>query len=522
MLELCSIVKHAKRGRIVSYVNNWWKYNTIEYNLDDVKLNKINKYKRVNDSDEILKYGELFIQYIGERNEKMFDIFNKLYDNTGKYGTRYRRKDAIYLLFEIIEDKFKANKIFMTTFNFIKTQMFRKDLKERKAFGVWLILMVWKYDQLDFNIKYEGIKWTEEMILSYMEKRAKIIINESYVVKDFHVNKKFGLANFGNHGSMVIDEDLSLLGVCGEKYRKFYVDIKNGINIPKPSLIELKEDMSELVEFEELVELEVKEVKPNKKLRFKIKPKKTVNVVNETELEMIDWSEFSNIKVLDEGVCGLKVCCIKVSYKGNSYILKEMRKSFNYGRDYIFMDKLKTHFGVESLKMQRIKSTSCLIQKDKTIKSFVDNWEFAVRDVIYCMMPEFINIGDIGKHKSYLETPKVFKDCLKIRLFDGLFRSSDNILRNILVSEEGYVMSIDEADIYGKRTNIFNKNDWFKKSENIKNTIRIANEILVEWDLEGKIELVKATMLLYGFNTKIDEMEMRFNTYTEIVSSELI
>ena len=70
---------------------------------------------------------------------------------------------------------------------------------------------------------------------------------------------------------------------------------------------------------------------------------------------MIDWTEFSNIKVIDEGVCGLKVCCIKVSYKGTNYILKEMRKSFNYGRDYIFMDELKQIFGVESLKMVRIK-----------------------------------------------------------------------------------------------------------------------------------------------------------------------
>lgn len=504
MLELCSIVKHVNRGRIVSYINNWWKYNPIEYNLDDVKLNKINKYKKPNDIDEILKYGELFIQYIGERNEKMFDIFNKLYDNTGSYGTRYRRKDAIYLLLEIIEDKYKDNKIFMNIFNFTKTQMFRKDLKERKAFGVWLTLFIWKYDQLDFNIKYEGIKWDESMVLSHMTNRENININETYVVEDFHVNKKFGLANFGNHGSMVIDEDLSVLGGNGEKYRQFYVDIKNGINIPKPP------------------SLEVKEVKPKKKIRFKVKSKTTLNVVNESELKLIDWSKFSNIKVLDKGVCGLKVCCIKVSYKGNSYILKEMKKSFNYGRDYIFIDELKTLFGVDSLKMKRIKSNSGLIQKDKKIKSFVDNWEFAIKDVIYCMMTEFNNIGDIGKHKSYLENPKVFKECLKIRLFDGLFRSSDNILRNILISEEGDVMSIDEGDIYGKRTNIFNKTDWFKKTENIKNTIKIANEILEDWNLENKIEMVKDKMGLYGFNSKIDEMETRFTKYKEIINKELI
>ena len=36
------------------------------------------------------------------------------------------------------------------------------------------------------------------------------------------------------------------------------------------------------------------------------------------------------------------------------------------------------------------------------------------------MMNEFINLGDIGKHKYFLEQDKIFKECLKIRLYDGL------------------------------------------------------------------------------------------------------
>ena len=40
---------------------------------------------------------------------------------------------------------------------------------------------------------------------------------------------------------------------------------------------------------------------------------------------------------------------------------------------------------------------------------------------------------------------------MKIRLFDGLFMSSDNILKNILVNEYGDLLSIDEGDLFGKR-----------------------------------------------------------------------
>ena len=42
----------------------------------------------------------------------------------------------------------------------------------------------------------------------------------------------------------------------------------------------------------------------------------------------------------------------------------------------------------------------------------------------------------------------VKKEALKIRLFDGLFRSSDNIPRNILVNDMNELLSIDEGDIF--------------------------------------------------------------------------
>ena len=71
------------------------------------------------------------------------------------------------------------------------------------------------------NWKVNEIVWEKESVVEYMKKREQILIDEDFVVKDYHVNKKHGLAKFGNVGSLVTNEDLKLLGENGEKYRKF-------------------------------------------------------------------------------------------------------------------------------------------------------------------------------------------------------------------------------------------------------------------------------------------------------------
>ena len=83
--------------------------------------------------------------------------------------------------------------------------------------------------------------------------------------------------------------------------------------------------------------VEVVVEKPKKEQNQKKKKKNKKNV----DLEFIGWENFSNEKILHDGVCGGKVCCIFVDYKGKRYVLKEMKKSFNYGIDYVFMDRLK-------------------------------------------------------------------------------------------------------------------------------------------------------------------------------------
>ena len=196
-----------------------------------------------------------------------------------------------------------------------------------------------------------------------------------------------------------------------------------------------------------------------------------------------------------------------------------MGESMNNGRDYIFMDKCKTYFDLWDMKMKRIVCDKKLIRKDIKIKTFVNNTSFADEDSIYCMMSYFENIGDLGKNKEYLKDEFVVRECLKIRLFDGLFRSSDNIIRNILVNREGEILSIDEGDIFGKRMNIFNKHDWVSP-KNISNEIfnEVLDDILSEKDM--KIKMITKKMHEYGFSNQIDEFVNRFNDYKTIVMSE--
>jgi hypothetical protein len=140
MKMICDLVKGCRRSRMVSYVNNWWKYN--ELSMDeywDIELDKVLKYKKNGDSDELLKLGEWLIMFIEEKSEKVFDVYIKMLrlENEGK---RYRRKDGVYLYFEILKDICFKNR-FNELFNFVLDRFNKRDMKERYMFGVWFGLI---------------------------------------------------------------------------------------------------------------------------------------------------------------------------------------------------------------------------------------------------------------------------------------------------------------------------------------------------------------------------------------------
>ena len=485
LLDFCELVTKGKRNRITSYVNNW--YRNKDYTRENLILDKVLKYKKSGDSEELLFLGEDLIHRLEQEDESIFLIFNEMMKIQGNMGLRYRRKEASYLWFEILCDYMWPAEL-NDVFNFSLQMFMRRGMKERPAFGIWLGLIALKRDDLVYSVK-EYQKFNETHFDDYRKDMKKIEMDD-YVVNDYHVNKGFGLGKFAEEGAYVVDEDLSLLGNKGEEYKSYYIQKKNEID-PKSKKKRSIKDTSEGE-----------------------KGKKDFD-----KLDKISFDEFSNVVILEDGVCGGKVCCIKATYKDKKYILKQMGETMNYGKDYICVDKCKTYFDLWDMNMKRIVSDKKLVRKDPKIKTFVNNSSFADEDAVYCMMEYFENVGDLGKNKEYLKDEYVVKECLKIRLFDGLFRSSDNIIRNILVNRDGELLSIDEGDIYGKREKIFNTHEWVS-SKNISDKIlnEVLDDILSEKDM--KLRHVSEKLTEYGFKDKVDEFVNRFNDYKSIVMSE--
>ncbi len=489
LYSFCDIAFKAKRNRCVSYQNSWWRHE--EFTYEKTEFDKILSYKKEGDSDELLLIGENLIHFIENRDERLFGCFNQMC-KMGNQGLRYRRKDASYLFYEIMETYMNTDDL-RVLFYLSLNQFHKKNMTERYAFGIWIAMMIWKKEYVTES--NEGIPYVispKAEAERYMTEMTRLKIDD-YVINDYHVNsKKFGLGDFAENGAYVKDEFLDLVDNVVDK-KKWYIKEKHLRDKSKKGALK---------------KVEKQEFTDN--------------------LKFIDWSEFSDVNILEEGVCGGKVCCISVMYEGKKYILKEMKESMNYGKDYILVDKCKKVFGLHDMNMIRIVSNHGQLKIEPKGKSYVNNVMIGDKKCIYCMMDYWDNMGDLGKNKEMMKltlysNPNdlfVKKEALKIRLFDGLFRSSDNILRNILVIEGGSLLSIDEGDIFGKRENIFNKNDWMKKNCSQEEFNEVLNDLLSNGD--KKLDVVKEQMKYYGFSDDIYEtFETRFINYREIVKKEL-
>ena len=475
----CENIFTCKRNRYVSYQNCCWR--NINYKHCEVTGDHMKSFVKEGDSEEFKELGNKLIHYVEKKDERMFACYKEMI-SLGNQGKRYKRKDPGYLWFEILETHMKGDmKQFI--FQFALEQYHKKNMTERHAFAIWIGLMVWKSELLTEPYPdFPFIVPTNETTWEYINDMKPMKIDD-YVINDYHVNShKNGLGKFALEGAYVVDEYLEFDERAKQK-KKLYI-------LEKKMKDEKKKD--------------------KKKTKQPIKEDSEI-------LEYIDWSEFSDVKIIEEGVCGGKVCCIKATYQGKSYILKEMRDSMNYGLDYILIDKCKPLFGLLDMNMKRIKSNQGQVKLDPTKISYVNNVKIGEKECVYCMMDYWSNIGDLGKHKEVMADENVKREALKIRLFDGLFRSSDNIPRNILVNESNQLLSIDEGDIFGKRDKIFNKNDWFTKNCSEEFIRSVVEELVSFQDMKQ----IKKLFEKYQF-MNYEEFETRYHNYMEIVMSEVV
>jgi len=506
LLEFCDLVSLAKRSRTVSYIGSWWRHKASDIILEKTVCEKCERYRKKGDSEELLLLGENLIDCVEKRDERMFGIFTKMYCMEGKMGTRYRRKDGVFLWFEILKDFLHEEKV-KVIYEFALKMFFRRGMTERPAFGVWLGVIVWRDDRWSLT-EVNARKYDTNSVESYYRDMKRLTLDE-YVLNDYHVNKAMGLGDFAMNGAYVVDEDLTLMD-DPKAYKDFYVEMKVKADSEKKA----KRKVAKKVE----KKVAKKAEKVEKAEKKKVAKKKIVKNMAAKVEKTIEWSNVTVVKVIEEGVCGGKVPCIIVMYEGKRYILKQMGLSMNYGSDYIIVDKAKSLFGLRDMKMKIVACDYAIARKDKAIKTFVKNWEFVEGKAIYCMMEFWENVGDLGKNKGYLAKESVVREALKIRLVDGLFRSSDNIMRNILVNADGELLSIDEGDLFGKRSLVFNKRgDWCKKNVSVEMLKEVLAEVLQE--TEAKKERIRELMVEYGLDHR-EEFCERMDRYEEIVLSE--
>ena len=508
ILEFCDIVIKCKKTRSVSYINWWWKTHPIEYNIDEIIINKVKKYEKKGDNEELLKLGELLIGFIENYDEKLFDIYNKmiLIQNA---GNRYRRKDGVYLFMQIIENYYCTNQYYKIIFDFALNMFHRKNMKERYYFGIWIgMLMLNKKvtDSIDIQTKIHQVNTiinTNELC-EYFINRQQIIIDD-YVINDYHVNKKYTLEKFSKVGAWVKHEDMTFLGE--EKFLKYknnYIKYKQITNskkkLPKQPQKQEKQPQKQQKNTNEREKHRIEKYKKIKKIRGK----PDFNDL-EKDLDFIKDIDEKKIILCSNLTCGNKVMCFE--YEGK--IWKEGRKSMNYNRDYCVLDECKQLFDLEKIGMKRVLTNFRIEKIDKGKKNWNNNWQkVEIKEgqehVVYCVMNKIRPGEEIGKHKNQLLENKVlFKEFVKIGVFRGIFRVSDFNKRNVLLKYNNKLVSIDEGDI-GKRLDILGrKEQWLIKQLNKDKTI--INEIIQEIT-NIDINKVFDIMMKYKFNNQLSNI----------------
>ena len=538
IFDFCRIVIEGKKGRSISYINCWWRNNPDNLDLSLISIQRVKKYIKKGDNEEILKLGEKLIEYLDNYDERILDILMKMI-NIEKVGKRYRRVEGLYLFMEIVRDYCDNDKL-IKIWDFALEMLNRKSMKERYYYGVWIGSIMWKRNEIDFEKDMSLFDKNMKMsnVLDSLIDREFLELDD-YVVKDWHVNKKYSLEKFSKVGAFVEDEDMEILGE--EKfnlYKKFYIDKKAEMSDgKKPKAKKVKKEKKA-----ENIKIAFKKVEKKEKTREEIRNEKYKKIKKlrlvadfndlESKLEKVGDVDVSKIKLCGETTCGNKVMCFE--YEGK--IWKESRKSMNYNRDYCVVDECKEMFGLRKIGMKRVLADFRIEKKDKKIKSWKGNWEkVMIKDgeqkVVYCVMNKITNCnwdkpmeisvikhslvygcengGNIGQNKA------LFKEFVKIGIYRGIFRCSDFNCRNVLVGlvdqfSKEYLVSIDEGDI-GKRLDIIGKREkWIIEGLNRDKTIinEIMTEIETSWE-KSQNDVIK----------KMEEYKFGSGLIKEVVSN---
>ena len=541
LYKICYLLSKSRMLRRNSDIRAHFKHAMMNQNSGVEPPANIIDATNFSDQDIDKFYFENFKAYfkMEDKNEAvkcyywMFKIFMGKRDGSVK---RFRRKENIYMIWEFLFSR----KNIMSDPRLKKCLEYRLGEFHKKSRGERFIFLTASIDialfqnaDSDFNMNLEKFlteKVENSEFLDCVEIIDKVYKNRVYMEMDDYVvdmhcslGRKLGKSkkDFATEGSLVVNEDKEFyVKEWRDRYNseKFKPKAKKGKK-KKAKVEKKKQEIAE--EKKQIVVVKAKKEKKKKtdreieraakyKIIKKIRGKPNFNEL-EKDLKFRDGSDIQENKIhlCTDTTCGNKVMCFE--YEGK--IWKEGRKSMFYNRDYCVLDACKEYFGLKKIGMERVLSNFRIEKKDKSKKSWIDNWnkvkiEKDSEPVVYCIMDKIVPGEELGKYKKeMLSNRKMLKEFAKIGVFRGIFRASDFNGRNVLTMGNDEMVSIDEGDI-GKRLDIIGGRErWLIGALNKDKSI--INEIINELTYDHtKIIMSLQQMELYKFSRLlIDEVE---------------
>jgi len=549
--NICDILCSGRLCRLNSDIVCYFNKRIFEYGerIEEVEIENNNSFDiKKGDSTELINNMNCFINCFERRDERLYYYLFKIFNMEEQTMTaRYGRKDAIYVCIKWIESRIKDDKI-REVFKYKLESFYDKAKKERKMFLVGLLNIVYYEDDIDLleEVGYNVSGVIEDIVI------------DDYII-DMHCSKgrKMGLntAKFAEEGSLVINEYVKYKNNLWRDYynndkmnndkgkekgkKKNVVEEKKNVGEKKKKNVREEEKNVEEKNVEEKNVEEKKVVIKVKKIRVKKekivvveeekekeekKEKKVVKkvvkkvgdelIVNDMGLEEISMDKFEFMNICKHTICGSKVQCFMVKYEGKIYVMKEGRKSMLYNKDYDMVDKCKEIFGLKAINMRRIISDK-ILDKDGN---------FIEKRAIYSMMEVIDGIKLIDYRRKNGEkslTDKIMREYVKIGCWRGIFMVSDFNVTNVFINENtGELVSMDEHDMGGKRTEIFgskNKKYLLKYKDSIDS---ILDDLMSNY--EEKKEWIKRIVSEYNYDENIYNMiinnfdSLRDRVYAEI------
>ena len=507
LIEIMNYLVNSEKIRLCSWVKGYFDYcmndekiKELYENFDKIKENKKECgeiFYKNKDSDEIKEMIDGIVYNLNKNSDNVFYWILKILKSEEKSGRRGRKGKKGYIVWDImskyIEKNEKLKKLYDIMLNWYINN--NNSRGENLIYLINFVLFYLRRNEIDWerkiNIKKINNEDVEKIYNENLNNKIKI---DDYII-DMHSKKGKregkNAKDFVLEGSVVENENKKFKN---ELYKKVYegYKLKNFNN------------------------------KKKKKIKIKRNKKKKLNKKIEEDLEFIDFKELMNIEKVEDlnnKMCRKNTCGGKAMTffnKEKNIIVKEMRKSFNYGRDSCIVDDLKNDYNIKKMNARRIKSNMIIKKKDKKNKFWENNMEIIEEDCVYLIMDMFENIGTLVKNKKRRIEKKISLDFLRIMFFRGIFRLSDGNYTNVLINKNDELLSIDENNI-GKREKILDrryKNN--NKKEDIEN---LLNDMLK--NKEEKLKKIKEKLIEYEMVENYEKIKNNFDNLRKEVFEEL-